>query len=127
MPPEIAQLLGSLVAILALAWIAGWLKLGGDARITNEAEAARLADEAVSGFRPVAFGIDKSGHAAILRDAAGRVMVLRRHGAQFAARLLDKGASIAHTGDALVVATGDRHFGDVSLNLPDAAQWVRHA
>jgi len=127
MSPAILQMLGSLVAILALAGIARWLGLGGDAHITGEAEAARLADEAVSGFRPVACSIDPSGHAAILRDHAGRVLVLCRHGAQFAARILDPGATIALAGEELAIATGDPHYGDLRLKVADPAQWVHHA
>ena len=44
------QLVGSLVAILALAWVAHRLKLGGDDRIRSEDEVRALADEALQGF-----------------------------------------------------------------------------
>ena len=54
-----AKLIGSLVAILALAGISRWLGLGGDVRIRDEAEARRLADEAVCGFAAVDVALDR--------------------------------------------------------------------
>jgi len=125
MSPALLQFLGSLVAILALAGIAGWLGLGGDRRITSEAEARILADEAVSGFSPVATAVDAGGQAAVLHDAQGRVLILRRHGAQFAGRLLDEGATAAADGQCLQVDTGEVRFGSVMLQVKDPQAWVR--
>ncbi|WP_095012190.1 hypothetical protein [Tsuneonella mangrovi] len=125
MEAKLIQLGASLLAILALAWIAYRLHLGGDARIRNEADARRLADEAVSGFVPVDFAIDRAGYAALLRDAAGRVLLLRRHGAHFAGRLLDGHTASRLDQQFLTIGTSDKRFGSVTLDLgPQAQAWA---
>lgn len=115
------QLGGSLVAILALAWIAHRLRLGGDARIRSEDEARALADEALHGFEPVEIAIDKAGMGALCRDGQGRVMLLRRHGSHFAARLLDSHAHARLDRTFLTLATAERRFGSVTFDLGDKA------
>ena len=125
MPPELLQLAGSLIAILALAWIAARLGLGGDVRLRDEAQVRRLAEEAQFGFDPVATAIDRAGLAALVRDDQGRIMLLRRHGARFAARLLDSHAHVRLDRNFLVVGTGDRQFGQITLDLgPEASAWA---
>jgi hypothetical protein len=119
---DLARLAGSLVAILALAWLAGRLGLGGDPRIRDEAHARVLANEAVEGFEPVAIAVDRAGTGALLRDAAGRQMLLRRHGAMWAARLLDRGVEARLDRGFLTIGTGEKAFGQVTLNLGEAAQ-----
>jgi hypothetical protein len=119
------QLAGSLIAILVLAWIAHRLKLGGDARIRSEKEARALADEAIHGFEPIAIAIDKAGMGALCRDADGRVLLLRRHGSHFAARLIDSHAHTRLDRSFLTLATADRRFGNVTFDLGDeAAIWA---
>jgi len=125
MPPELLQLAGSLIAILALAWIAARLGLGGDVRLRDEAQVRRLAEEAQFGFDPVATAIDRAGLAALVRDDQGRIMLLRRHGARFAARLLDSHAHVRLDRNFLVVGTGDRQFGQITLDLgAEASAWA---
>ena len=116
------QLGGSLVAILALAWIAHRLRLGGDARIRSEDEARSLADEAIHDFDPVEIAIDKAGMGALCRDAQGRVLLLRRHGSHFAARLLDSHVHTRLDHSFLTLATSDRTFGSVTFDLGNQAQ-----
>jgi len=119
------QLAGSLIAILALAWIAHRLGLGGDARIRSEGEARALADEAISGFEPVEIALDKAGMGALYRDARGRVLLLRRHGSHWASRLLDSHAHTRLDRGFLTLATADRRFGSVTFDLGDkAAIWA---
>jgi hypothetical protein len=115
------QLAGSLIAILALAWIAHRLRLGGDSRIRSEDEARALADEALHGFDPVEIALDKAGMGALCRDAAGRVLLLRRHGSHFASRLLDSHAHVRLDRGFLTLATADRTFGGVTFDLGDKA------
>ena len=117
----VIQLAGSLAAILALAWVAHRLRLGGDARIRGEDEARALADEAIHGFDPVEIAIDKAGMGALCRDAAGRVLLLRRHGSHFASRLLDSPAHARLDRGFLTLATADRTFGSVTFDLGDKA------
>ncbi|GAB5348897.1 hypothetical protein [Alteriqipengyuania sp. 357] len=122
MDPALLQLLGSLVAILVLAGIARALKLGGAPEIADEDHAMRLAREADSGFTPAEAARSRDASGAILADAQGRIMVLRRHGAHFAARVLQPGARARAEGDLLVVATTERRFGEVTLALGQAAR-----
>ena len=77
------QFAGSLAAVLALAWFARRLGLGGDPRLRDPAEVRRLANEALSGFEAQDVVLDRAGIGALLRDPAGRIMLLRRHGARW--------------------------------------------
>ena len=116
------QLGGSLVAILLLALLARKLGLGGDVRIRTTDEARRLAREAIFDFEAADVGLDRAGIGALLRDATGRVMLLRRHGAHFAARLLTSHEGIRLDRNFLVISTGERAFGTVTLDLREDAQ-----
>lgn len=118
------QFLGSLLAILVLAGIAYWLKLGPAPRLENEADARIAADEAESGFDPVAIGLDNDGLGAIMRDGCGRLLVLRPHGTHFAGRILSTGARAQCDGKRLQIDTGERRFGPVQLTLDDAEAWA---
>jgi hypothetical protein len=120
--PAAIQLLGSLAAVLLLAALAWKLGLGGDVRIRTEDEARRLAREAIWGFEAAEVGLDRAGIGALLRDYTGRVMLLRRHGVHFVARLLDSHEGIRLDRNFLVIATGERAFGTVTLDLREEAQ-----
>lgn len=116
---------GSLVAIVALAWLARRLGLGGDLRIADEDHARALADEAICGFDPLDIAIDRAGMGALLRDARGRVLLLRRHGTHFASRLLDSYAHARLDRNFLTLATTDTRFGSVTLDLGQKApEWA---
>lgn len=119
---EIARVAASLAAILFLAWVARQMKLGGDIRIRDEVHARQLADEVLCGYEPVDIALDKAGIGALLRDAQGRQMVLRRHGAHFAGRILDRSTESRLDQNFLTIGTSDRQFGKVTLNLGDKAQ-----
>ena len=119
---QLIQMGGSVAAILALAFICARLGLGGDVRIASEDEARQLAREALCGFEPVELALDRAGIGALLRDGQGRVMLLRRHGAHFAARLLGNHASARLDRNFLTLGTDERWFGQVTLDLGDKAQ-----
>jgi hypothetical protein len=122
---EIAKLGASIIAILLLAWIARRMGLGGDVRIRDEEQARRLSDEAICGFEPVEITIDRAGIGALMRDAAGRHLLIRRHGAQFAARLLDGHTKSRLDQNFLTIGTGEKTFGKITMNLgPDAQLWA---
>ncbi len=72
---------GSLVAVLALAWLARALELGGDARIAGEAQAREIALN--HHFESRAIAIDRAGISALARDDDGGFLLIRRHGAHF--------------------------------------------
>ena len=119
------KLAGSIVVILFLAWLAKYLKLGGDLRIRSDEQARAIADQVLYGFEPVDIAIDKAGIGALMRDAGGRHLLVRRHGAQFAGRLLDRHSDTRLDQNFLTVGTGEKTFGKVTLNLgPQAQYWA---
>ncbi len=115
----------SLAAILALAGFTVWLKLGGDVRLRDAEEARELARMTLCGFEPLEIALDRAGIGALLRDAGGRVMLLKRHGVHFAGRLLTDHRAIRLDQNFLTVGTGDSRFGAVTLDLgPEAQAWA---
>ena len=122
MDGQLLQLGGSLVAILVLAALAWALKLGPSPKIADEADARRLANEADTGFGPSEVAVSVDGASAILADSRGRIMVLRKHGTHFAARVLEPGAGATAADGVLTVTPTDRTFGKVELDLGDAAK-----
>ena len=119
---ELLKLAGSVIAILFLAWLARHWQLGGDVRIGNEEQARAIADEIVCGFDPVDIAIDKAGIGALMRDASGRHLLVRRHGAMWAGRLLDNHSETRLDQNFLSVGTGEKTFGAITLNLGEQAQ-----
>lgn len=122
MTGELLKLAGSIAAILFLAWLARHWQLGGDVRIRDEEQARSIADEIICGFDPVDIAIDKAGIAALMRDAGGRHLLVRRHGAMWAGRLLDNHSETRLDHNFLTVGTGEKTFGAVTLNLGERAQ-----
>jgi hypothetical protein len=120
---ELAKLGGSIAAILLLAWTAKRMGLGGDIRIRDEDHARRLAEEAICGFEPTDIVLDRAGMGALMKDAAGRHLLIRRHGAQFAGRLLDGHSDSRLDQNFLTIGTGEKSFGKVTLNLGAEAQY----
>ena len=125
MTAELLKLAGSIAAILFIAWLARFWKLGGDVRIRSEEQAREIAQETICGFDPVEIVIDKAGMAALLRDAEGRHLLVRRHGVQWAGRLLDRHNDSRLDKNFLTVGTGEKTFGSVTLNLgSQASHWA---
>ena len=116
------QFAGSLAAILLLAWLARRLGLGGDPRLRDPEEARRLASEALCGFEAHELVLDRAGIGALLRDPTGRIMLLRRHGVHWVARLLDSHAGVRLDRSFMTIATSDKTFGAITLDLGDQAQ-----
>lgn len=125
-PPLLVQTLGSLLAILALAGLAWWLKLGGSPTLARDDDVRRAAGEVEDGFDPVDIALNVE--AALARDAQGRIMVIKRHGNRFAGRVLGPGARAAILPDPgiamLEVDPGEPRFGKVFLALDDAQAWA---
>ena len=125
MTAELFKLAGSIAAIVFIAWLARFWKLGGDVRIGSEEQAREIAREALCGFEPVESAIDKAGIAALMRDADGRHLLVRRHGVQWAGRLLDHNNEARLDHNFLIVGTGEKSFGSVTLNLgAQASHWA---
>lgn len=108
-----ALLGGSLVAVLALAGIAAWLKLGGDP--LDESAAIDAAGDMLPGFVPEAVLLGSEGDAALVRGRGDRVALVKRHGAQPAVRELVRPVGLAAAGEGTILRSGDRMFGDVVL------------
>jgi hypothetical protein len=83
---NVAMLAGSLVAVLALAWLAHRLRLGGDARIAGDDVARTIAEQHQFDVADVI--VDRAGMGALASDAAGGFLLIRRHGAHFVAERL---------------------------------------
>ena len=118
---ELLKLAGSIAAILLIAWLARYWKLGGDVRIRSEEQAREIAQETLCGFDPVEIALDKAGMAALMRDANGRHLLIRRHGVQWAGRLLDHHNEARLDQNFLTVGTGEKTFGKITLDLGEAA------
>ncbi len=121
-PFVLIQLVLSVAAILLVTLLAVKLGLGGDVRLQGEDEARELAALSVAGFDARELVLDRAGIGALLRDGQGRVLLLRRHGTQFAARLLDSHAFARLDRNFLTIGTGEKSFGQVTLDLGDQAQ-----
>ena len=107
------QLGGSIVAILVLSGIAWALGLGGGA-ITDEAEAMRHAEDALTGFDAASARLSADGNAALVTGVDGTLAVVKRHGAQPAVRRVRPDQVRVDAG-VTVVETGERLFGEVTL------------
>lgn len=119
---DLIKLAASGIAILAVAGLARWMGLGADLRIRDADHARFLAGQAVDGFEAVDVALDRAGIGALLRDAAGRQMLLRRHGAMWVGRLLDDRVEARLDRDFLTIGTGEQTFGKITLHLGDVAQ-----
>lgn len=118
-------LLGSLIAVLLLARVARWMGLGaGHERIVDEAHAIALAEEAECGFDGVSAEVDAAGYGAIVRNAAGAMMLVRAHGNRFAARRIDGSFTARLDRGRLWLASGERAFGSVELDFGKRAPFI---
>lgn len=122
------QTAGSLAAILMLAGLAWWLKLGGAPVLDSDDAVRHAADEVEDGFSPAAITIAHDGASALARDTQGRIMVIRRHGNRFAGRVLGPHAQahVRHDQAAAVldIDPGEPRFGRVLCRITDADTWA---
>ena len=122
-PPDLLRFAGSLAAILLLAGLAWWLRLGPQRSLESDDAARDAARDALDGFEPIALARDREGSAALLRDAEGRILLIRQHGSHFAGRLLDTRASARIVEGALLVDSGEKRYGATRLELDDPEPW----
>lgn len=126
--PLVLQTAGSLVAILLLAGLAWWLRLGPALPLTSEDEVQRIAGEIEDGFASCTVACDAQGIGALARDAQGRVMLIRRHGNRFVGRVLTplSKAVLRDDTDAcnIVIDCGESRFGKAFLTIPDPGAWA---
>lgn len=122
--PLLLQFGGSLIAIFALYALARALKLGGKPKLADEESVRFAAGEVEDGFVAERIAVTRQGAAALASDALGRIMLIKRHGNQFAGRILDSEAQVQEEVDAIVVDCGDTRFGKVRLSLENPGVWV---
>ena len=125
MTAVLVQTGASLVAVFFVAWLVGKLGLGADPRIEDAVHAIRLAEEAEAGFRGTEVARDRAGFAAIVRNAEGRMILVRAHGNHFEARPVDASVIGRLDKEFLTLTTPERTFGAVTLQLgKDAGMWA---
>lgn len=125
LPPALIQFAVSLLAVLALAWLAHRLGLGPSPRLEDDRAARLAADAAVPGFEPIGIARDREGRGALLRDSEGRILLLRAHGAHFAGRVLGPLARARIDGEEIVIETAEKRYGGARLRLDNASDWVQ--
>ncbi len=121
--PLLLKFLASLAGVLLLYGFARWVGLGGDVRIRDNDHARLLAQDVLYGFDPVEVIVDRAGFGALLRDAQGRQMLIRRRGAHFSGRLLEPGMDARLDRHLLTLGSRGSLFGATTLNLGEAAQY----
>ena len=122
---DLIQTGASLAAVFFVAWLVGRMGLGADPRIEDAAHAIRLAEEAEAGFGGTEVARDRAGFAAIVRNAEGRMMLVRAHGNHFAARPVDAATVGRLDKDFLTLTMPEKTFGAVTLQLgKDAGMWA---
>lgn len=116
-----AQFAVSLIAIFAVAWLVGKLQLGAAPTIEGADHASEIAKGISHGFAARDVVVSGCGQAALLRDAEGRMMVIRRHGSKFVGRELSDGSGVRLDRVCLEI-TPDTAFGTVRLEIGKQAQ-----
>ena len=83
--------LESVVAIGVLSALAWALGFRAEPRLHDTVEAARIVDEALTGFSAAEVALDAHKRAAVLRGDDGRFVVVRAAGDRWVVRVLDRG------------------------------------
>lgn len=122
--PLLVQFGGSLIAIFALYALARALKLGGQPRFDSEESVRFAAGEVEDGYNAERIAIARGGAAALTSDADGKIMLIKRHGNQFAGRVLTPRARVHEEVDAITIDCGEAHFGKVRLSIEHPGIWV---
>jgi hypothetical protein len=109
-------LIGSLVASLLLVAAARLLGLGGGA-ISSVQEARDIAEQSLPGFVAGEAFVSDDGMAAVVIGTGGEYALIKQHGTQSAVRRLSRVPGVAAAGGSLALASGERMFGSVQLQL----------
>lgn len=112
---------GALIGIIGLALFSRLLGLGEEARIVNEDHALAVGEEIDGSFEAIDVAVDRAGYAALLRDADGRILLIRAHGGHFVGRILGHPFKAQLNRDMLTLEPDDPMFGPVTLKLGMAA------
>ena len=125
---QIATIVGSLLGVLGVAWLAKLMKLGqGHDRVWDVPHAIKLAEEAECGFAGTRADIDKSGFGAIVYNDRSQAMLVRAHGNKFVARRIGPEFYARLGRHWLYLDSGDWGFAGVALEFgPKAGVIASH-
>jgi hypothetical protein len=113
----------SLLAVLALGWLAKVMDLGGDARIRDEAHAIKLGFDGQFGFAGVDAVVDRAGYSALIKDDHNRHLLIFRKGNKFVTRLVTPPIEGRLDQKLLTIDLGEPDTDLVTLNLGEKAQY----
>src|SRR3546814_7539379 len=100
-------------------------KTAYEMRISDWSSDVCSSDLAEAGFGGVEVARDRAGFAAIVRNAEGRMLLIRAHGNHFAARPVDASVIGRLDKDFLTLTMPERTFGAVTLQLgKEAGMWA---
>ena len=108
----ILKLVGSLIAILVLAWLARALGFGAGGWIASEDQARAEAEASFAGFRAARATLSSDGASALVEGTDGSFVILKRHGVHPAGRRVTPD-QLRQTAEGTRVETGDARFGTV--------------
>lgn len=114
----LVQLIGSIIAVLAIASLVWYLGLG-KAVLADDAQARRMVNDMLSGFDADDVILSKDNQAALIFGKDGSFAILKRHGAKFAARRLKLPAQIIHGDGFIEIDSGEFAYGKISINLSE--------
>jgi hypothetical protein len=120
---ELVQLAASLIAVLALAWLARWMGLGGEVRIRDADHARQIAFDGLYGFDASDVALDLGGYSALVKDRAGHHALINIKGANFVTRRVYPPIEGRLDRALLTIDLQEPDFEPVTLNLGDKAQY----
>jgi len=119
----VIKLAGSVFGVLALWLVAHQMQLGGDPRITDTDHAIRLAFEGEYGFEGTDAVLDLGGYSALVRDRAGRHVLIWRLGNRFVTRMLQAPVEGRLDQTWLTLSFPEPGTIPITLSLGEAAQY----
>lgn len=113
----------SLAAVLVMAGVARWLKLGDDMRIADADHAKAIAFDTLYGFQAVDAAIDRAGYSALVKDVLNRHALIYKLGAHFVVRMINPPVEGRLDQRFLTIDLAEPGVAPVTLNLGEAAQY----
>lgn len=111
----------SFIIILVVTALVRMLRLG-EVRLENRAMACHWAAKNIPFFVPDDAIISEDSQSALVNDADGRIVLIKRHGSKFAGRLLTPPIDAERHGAMWQINSNDKHFGKVSMQFDIAGQ-----
>jgi hypothetical protein len=113
----------SLLAVLALGWLARLMGLGGDVRIRDADHAKQIALDGLYGFVATDVALDRAGYSALVKDRAGRHALINTKGNNFVVRRVRPPIEGRLDHALLTIDLQEPDFAPVTLNLGEQAQY----